>query len=151
MTNKRQNWDLNLRLSGFHFTPPPSSRLRRPQTARQTLFVPLGSWAPGSNGCPRNRGWSPSPRPRLAQLVDPSKPVPSSPTHCHHLSLWAQGGSLRKLTLSVATYTGSKLALAGWRGPSPKAWISCNLRQHFAQPDRVLSQGQSNQPLRQQS
>lgn len=36
-------------------------------------------------------------------------------------------------------------------GPSPKPWISRDLRQHFARPDKVLSRGQTNQPLQLQS
>lgn len=44
-----------------------------------------------------------------------------------------------------------KKAGSGWLWPSPKPWTSCDLRQHFARPDKVLPQGQTNQPLQLQS
>ena len=64
---------------------------------------------------------------------------------CHHLSpLGAKRLALK--ARSLCGHLHRKKAGSGWRGPSPKTRISCDLR-HGARPDKVLPQGQTNQPL----
>ena len=124
--------------------------LGRSQTTPQTLLLrtPL---------CPRRRtehtSTAPSQSPSfvgpsqstLADPARPCKPAPSLPMLCHRLSPLGT----KRLALKARSLCGHlhrKKAGSGWRGPSPKTRISCDLR-HGARPDKVLPQGQTNQPL----
>lgn len=86
--------------------------------------------------------------PSQSTLADPARPrtpAPSLPMLCHRLSpLGAKRLALK--ARSLCGHLHRKKAGSGWRGPSPKTWISCDLR-HGARPDKVLPQGQTNQPL----
>lgn len=89
-----------------------------------------------------------SQQPSQPTLANPVQPQARSllPMHGHHLSFLGS----KRLTMKARSFCDHlhrKKAGSGWRGPSPKPWISCDLRQHFARPDKLLPQGQTNQPL----
>lgn len=100
---------------------------------------------PGTRACLKQQ----APQSMLAGPVNHSKPTPSFPMHCHRLPPLGA----KRLAMKARSFCGHlhrKKAGSGWRGPSPKAWISCDLR-YFARPDKVLPQGQTDQPLQLQS